>query len=158
MWPRENFIKLIEFIAGHFQSVNIVLVGSPSEMQYVQGIYSDLPENIKESVTDLSGKLKISEFLALVKRSRFFITNDSGPLHIAAALGIQTLSFFGPESPMLYGPVGDGHTVLYAGIYCSPCLNVFNAKTAMCNGDNKCMKQIGLQEVEKIIKKVDLAS
>lgn len=142
MWPKENFIELIGFLVLNSKKSNILLVGSPNEAQYVQTVYSALPENVKASVTNLSGKVSIGEFLALVKQSRLLITNDSGPLHIAAALGTQTISFFGPESPLLYGPVGDNHTVFYAGIYCSPCLNVYNAKTALCKGDNTCMKNI----------------
>jgi ADP-heptose:LPS heptosyltransferase len=85
--------------------------------------------------------------MALLSLSTACISNDSGPLHIAAALGIPTVSFFGPESPLLYGPRGNGHTVFYAGIYCSPCLNVYNAKQAMCSGDNTCMQAITPEQV-----------
>jgi ADP-heptose:LPS heptosyltransferase len=85
--------------------------------------------------------------IALLSICDACISNDSGPLHIAAALGIRTVSFFGPESPLLYGPRGEGHTVFYAGIYCSPCLNVYNAKKAMCNGNNICMQEITPEQV-----------
>jgi len=80
--------------------------------------------------------------------SALFISNDcGGPLHIAAALGTPTVSFYGPETPSLYGPAGDLNTVFYAGTYCSPCLSVYNAKTAMCDGENRCMRNITPSEV-----------
>jgi len=76
-----------------------------------------------------------------------FVTNDSGPLHIAAALGLPTLSLFGPETPVLYGPKGGNPLIFYKGLYCSPCLSVFNAKTAPCSGQNICMQSISAGKV-----------
>ncbi|PYU26894.1 MAG: hypothetical protein DMG32_08965, partial [Acidobacteria bacterium] len=67
--------------------------------------------------------------------------------HLAEALAKPTLSFFGPETPLLYGPTGDNQVAFYKGIYCSPCLNVHNQKKAPCNGNNVCMKLIGPYEV-----------
>lgn len=150
-WPKENFVELIKYIVESKKNLKIALVGSKGEAGYVKSVYEALPEESRDRVIDISGNLDIDEFVALLKQSALFITNDSGPLHIAAALGISTVSFFGPESPSLYGPVGINNKVFYAGIYCSPCLNVYNAKTAMCKGDNRCMKEIKASEVIKIL-------
>ena len=87
------------------------------------------------------------ELCALLQRSALLITNDSGPLHLAEALATPTVSFFGPETPLLYGPTGDNQVVFYKGIYCSPCLNVHNQKQAPCKGNNVCMKLINPDEV-----------
>ncbi|RJR05582.1 glycosyltransferase family 9 protein [Candidatus Parcubacteria bacterium] len=141
-WPKESFIDLITYITKNKEEAKIVLVGSKGEAGYVKSVYDALPEESRGRVIDLSGALDIEEFIALLKQSTLFITNDSGPLHIAASLGTLTVSFFGPESPLLYGPLGNHNTFFYRGIYCSPCLNVYNAKTAMCKGDNQCMKEI----------------
>lgn len=151
-WPKESFAELINYIAQNKKDVKIVLVGSKGEAGYVRSVYDLLPEGARDKVINLAGVLDIEEFIALLNKSTLFITNDSGPLHIAAALGIPAVSFFGPESPSFYGPVGTNNTVFYAGIYCSPCLNVYNAKTAMCNGDNRCMKEISVEEVKKVLR------
>lgn len=140
-WPGNNFVTLIDALAQH-KKIRFVLVGSPEEQMYVEEVYSALSPTARSCSINLAGKQTLDEFFALLAMSDVCITNDSGPLHIAAALGTRTISFFGPESPQLYGPKGTGHIVFYAGIYCSPCLSVFNAKRAMCNGDNICMKAI----------------
>jgi ADP-heptose:LPS heptosyltransferase len=140
-WPRQNFIRLMEEVASQ-GSAAMILIGSPREEQYVTSLYDALSAPARQNTLNLAGATDLDQLLALLSLSTLFITNDSGPLHMAAALGRKTLSFFGPESPQLYGPAGDGHTIFYAGIYCSPCLNVFNAKKAMCNSDNKCMQAI----------------
>jgi len=145
-WPLEHFVSLIT-AAAQLPGRRLILVGSVDEVEWVGRLYEELPVTVKGKVLNLAGRLSMDEFMALLKISSLCITNDSGPLHIAAALGIQTVSFFGPETPSLYGPSGNGHTVFFAGLYCSPCLNVYNAKKAMCNGDNRCMQAIDSAEV-----------
>lgn len=140
-WPSHNFVTLIDALATH-PGVRFILVGSPGEKSYVEDIYSALSPTARACSINLAGEQSLDEFISLLAVSDACITNDSGPLHIAAALGTRTISFFGPESPQLYGPKGEGHIVFYAGIYCSPCLSVFNAKRAMCNGNNICMQSI----------------
>lgn len=145
-WPVEYFASLVCAIAEH-RGRRLILVGSADEAPHVDRLYNSLPEHVRSTVLNVAGKLTIGEFIALLKAVQLCISNDSGPLHIAAALGIPTVSFFGPETPSLYGPVGKNHTVFFAGLYCSPCLNVFNAKRAMCNGDNLCMQAISHESV-----------
>lgn len=152
-WPKEGFVELITEIVKSREEVWIALVGSKGEAEYVRTVYEAIPEEARGRVMNLSGGLDIEEFTALLKTSKLLISNDSGPLHIASSLGTATVSFFGPESPSFYGPAGSNNTVFYAGIYCSPCLNVYNAKTAMCKGDNKCMKEIKASEVIDALRK-----
>lgn len=147
-WPGRNFVTLIDDLSRH-ATIRFVLVGSPGEREYVEEVYSALSPAARACSINLAGKQTLNEFIALLSLSDACITNDSGPLHIAAALGTRTISFFGPESPQLYGPKGEDHIIFYAGIYCSPCLSVFNAKRAMCNGNNICMKAILPDQVLK---------
>lgn len=150
-WPRQNFIRLMEAVAEK-GSVAMLLIGSTEERQYVTDLYDALSSHARQKTLNLAGATDLDQLLALLSMSTLFITNDSGPLHMAAALGKRTFSFFGPESPQLYGPTGDKHDIFYAGIYCSPCLNVFNAKKAMCNGDNRCMQAIDpCQVIEAVL-------
>ena len=149
-WPKENFVGLMDALARH-SGIRMVLIGAPDEREYVETVYSVLSPVARSSCLNLAGKQTLDELIALLSRCDACISNDSGPLHIAAALGIRTISFFGPESPLLYGPRGKGHTVFYAGIYCSPCLNVYNAKQAMCSGNNVCMRSITPEQVIDVL-------
>lgn len=145
-WPRQHFVSLLN-AAVPTTGRRFVLVGAPGEAGYVREVYTALDPAVRERVLNLAGALSLDEFIALLKSADLCITNDSGPLHMAAALGVPTVSFFGPETPALYGPVGPDHQIFYAGIYCSPCLNVYNAKRAMCAGDNRCMQAISPEMV-----------
>ena len=149
-WHKENFIRLIEVVSKRY-GVTILLIGSKSEEQYVTDLYNDLSGFARQRTFNLSGKTDLKELVALFSLMDLFITNDSGPLHIAAATGVKTVSFFGPETPQLYGPQGGNHCVFYAGIECSPCLNALNAKIANCAGDNRCMRAIRSEEVIEVV-------
>jgi len=149
-WPKANFVALMDALARH-SGVRMVLIGSADERDYVDAVYNELSPSARSHSLNLAGRQTLDEMIALLSLSDACISNDSGPLHIAAALGIRTVSFFGPESPLLYGPRGAGHTVFYAGVYCSPCLNVYNAKQAMCSGNNICMQAITREQVIKAL-------
>lgn len=138
-WPLHFFRELA---CGLLQRTDarLVFIGAEGDQVQVSQVLDGLDGN--RNVTNLAGKTSLGELMAIIRRCRLFIGNDSGPLHLAAVLGIPTASFFGPETPTLYGPQGPQHLVFYENIYCSPCLNVFNAKTAPCAGNNVCMQSI----------------
>lgn len=145
-WPAEYF----SVVAGRLirAGFTVVLIGSREDRGYVD----DFLKLIEPSpyLINLCGKTNIRQLIALLERCTFFVGNDSGPLHIAAIMGIPTVSFFGPETPYLYGPHGNHNYVFYKDLYCSPCLNVYNAKTTYCN-DNICLKEIRPEEVLSVI-------
>lgn len=151
-WPLENFRELLQGFAARYD-VKFVLIGSRGEQEFVGSFFSSLDQSTRDRVVNLTGQLQVTELIALLSCCCLVISNDSGPLHIAASLQIPTIAFYGPETPLLYGPRGGRQVIFYAGIYCSPCLNVYNAKKAMCNGDNRCMQAIRpadvLQEIER---------
>jgi len=128
-WPRRHFVELIDRIeeAGLGR---VVLVGAPDEADYAESVKRETAR--PERTVNLAGKSSLRDLAGLLMRSELLVTNDSGPLHLASTLGARTVSFFGPETPQLFGPRGEGHTVLYAGIDCSPCINIYNAKTVRC--------------------------
>jgi heptosyltransferase-2 len=98
------------------------------------------------NLIDLCGRISVEQLVLLLQRSDLFIGNDSGPLHLAVAAGTPTVSFFGPETPALYGPRGEGHVVLYKDLPCSPCLNVYHSKENSSCRDNVCMNSIEVEE------------
>lgn len=145
-WPPDSFIELARKLVEETELVYI-FIGGPDDVAYVSSLVAKIDSAANRRIFNIAGKTSLSQLLALLKRSSLLITNDSGPLHLATSLGVSTVSFFGPETPMLYGPNGNGHVIHYSALYCSPCLNVFNAKTAQCAGNNICMKSIRVGEV-----------
>ena len=146
-WPKESFAHVIKQLIKKYD-VLIVLIGGKGDVSYTNGFSQQFFET--GNIINLCGKLSISQLIGLFFRSYFLITNDSGPLHIAATVGLPTISFFGPETPYLYGPQGKKHHVFYSDIFCSPCLNIFNSKFADCH-ENVCLKQISPESVLKVI-------
>ena len=148
-WDKERFIQLAK--ESFSANTKYFFIGNENEFEYVEKIVRAID---KENVINVAGKFTFGELLVLIQKSQLIITNDSGPLHLAVALGKRTLSLFGPESPNFYGPIGKNHRVIYKSISCSPCMNVYDAKTFRCPYDAKCMKEISVDEVKTEIKKV----
>lgn len=149
-WPLEKFAHLANRLLANLK-IKIVLIGSKEDEPYVNSFLTLL--NDKGRVLNLAGKTNIGELAALISKSNLIISNDSGPLHIAESLNRPTVSFFGPETPIRYGPRDvNMHTIFYGNIYCSPCINVYNQKTAPCKGKNVCMDTIDTKEVFEKIK------
>ncbi|MBI5742146.1 MAG: glycosyltransferase family 9 protein [Nitrospirae bacterium] len=150
-WPKERFVELTEKLLERTDDLFLVFIGSESEREYVQSAFS-LIRDKRQRAVNLSGLVSLRELALLLKHSEALITCDSGPLHLAAALHTPTISLFGPETPVRYGPLGSRNVVICKELYCSPCLNVYNAKRSMCGGDNRCMQLISSEEVyEKIV-------
>jgi len=149
-WMREEFRQLADHLVREFHA-HIFLIGSKEEKKYV-GEFATSLEN-KTYVTDLSGKTTIGELVNLVSSSRLVVTNDSGPLHIASALNIPTISFFGPETPLRYGSLADRQLTFYRRLWCSPCMTISNLKTVDCINDRQCMRQIRFIEIKESVDK-----
>ncbi len=114
------------------------------------GSESDIAEEMvkysKGKAVSLAGKTSLKELVALIGRARFFVCNDTGPMHIAAALKIPVFAIFGPANPVRTGPYGDGHTVIQKALDCSPCY----AKKPC--PDFRCMNEIAVDHVLDLIR------
>lgn len=143
-WPEENFRRLIGFIQQDYKDVQIYLVGGEGDVLTVKSFYDSLPD--KKGVHIVAGKLDALEFSYALSKMTILISSDSGPVHIAEAINIPTVCFFGPETPNLYGTMSDKSLVFYNNLFCSPCLNTFNQKRTECL-DNQCLKTILPEEV-----------
>ena len=150
-WPKEYFAEVVKELIKH-PSVTILLIGSKSDVGYVSEFKRSLPASPR--LLDVSGKTSIIELLGLFINSKLLITNDGGSLHLAEFIGLPTISFFGPETPFLYGPLDKQHYVFYEDLYCSPCLNIYNSKMSHCK-KNTCLKNIKPERVLKVIKAID---
>jgi len=150
-WPLARYGELLRGILAEFDAT-IALIGGPDEKGEADEFRRTLPAD--ERVLNLVGSLSVGETLALLSRAAVLITNDSGPLHWAVALGIPTVSFFGPETPDLYGPpTTSRHRVFYSGRYCSPCMTTMYGKKSDCS-DNLCLQDISVKEVQEALREL----
>ncbi|MFQ5808904.1 MAG: glycosyltransferase family 9 protein [Armatimonadota bacterium] len=138
-WPQEHFAELARWLLDKHH-LPLVFIGSAAERGYVAEAVGRIGDD--DRVINMAGATDLGCLLGMLARAKLVITNDTGPLHLSAAVGTPTVSFFGPETPERYGPAGERHTVLRAPLACSPCLSAGNMKTAPCRGDNLCMRQI----------------
>jgi heptosyltransferase-2 len=90
-------------------------------------------------VIDLAGMTTLSELAELIRRSAISITNDSGPMHLAAALNRPVVSIFGPTDPIWIGPYHRANAVLRADLACSPC---YLRKLKHCHHGHACMRSV----------------
>jgi ADP-heptose:LPS heptosyltransferase len=97
----------------------VVLIGSSDDRRDVD----QLRAFVKGSFVDLSGILPVGCLPALLSRARVLVTNDSGPMHVAAAIGTPVVAMFGPTSALRTGPYGPGHHILAGQVPCSPCFS-----------------------------------
>ncbi|MEB3327916.1 MAG: glycosyltransferase family 9 protein [Candidatus Sericytochromatia bacterium] len=128
-WPVERFGLLAGALLERWPG-RVVFVGAPAERAHVARALAAAPRDAR--VVDLSGQTDLGTLVALFARARLLVSNDTGPLHLACAVGTPTVSIFGPETPVLFGPRGPRHRIVYRALACSPCLNVHNGRTVRC--------------------------
>lgn len=138
-WHVDNFAAVIRQISRQVPNVKIVLTGSTAERDIASALHCP------ETTVNLAGKTTILQLGALIERFRVYLTCDSGPMHIAAAVGTPTVSLFGPTAPARHGPYGNAeHIVLEKPVSCRPCYKrVCHRKDA----PHLCMTEIRAAEV-----------
>ncbi|HIG12310.1 MAG TPA: glycosyltransferase family 9 protein [Planctomycetes bacterium] len=145
-WPMDNFVGLAQRLLGETEA-SLVFVGAASEAAYVAEAVKALGDE-DPRVLNLAGKLSIGQLVALLDNAALVVTNDSGPMHLAATLGTPTVGLFGPETPQMYAPLGARATALYRPTICSPCINVHENKVATCiHGRPECLVNLSVDEV-----------
>ena len=147
-WPLEYYRQVIEYLLGR-EEVKIILIGGKEDMEYVSRLEAMILAE-DGNVINLSGKVSLEELIPLMKASHLYLGNDSGPLHMAEACGLANISFFGPESPQVYGHPNEKNTTFYSSLPCSPCLNVYTNKDTRCT-NNICLKLIKPDMVIKVL-------
>ena len=146
-WPRKYYIELGRKLLESYGDIIILLTGAPSEREGLDIIRAALGDRC----VNFAGLTGFSELAPLYAVSRLMLTNDSGPAHFAAVTDLPTFVFFGPETPALYGSLGN-FTPIYAGLACSPCVSAANHRKSACD-DNQCVKVITPDFVYGVLKK-----
>lgn len=144
-WPLDYFARLCAKILAEIPAYWLVVTGVTSERDDARYILEHVQN---PHCIDFTGRTTLGELLALYSLARLMVTNDSGPAHFASLLQLPTLVLFGPETPRLYGPMGNTHNDLYAEFACSPCVSVYNGKKSPCT-ENRCLKEITVDQVLK---------
>ena len=150
-WLPERFAgaadQIVQNIATdriHADHVRCVIVGAPGEETlglYVAGLMRTRP-------VVLSGKTSLGELKAVIQRCRLFLTNDTGPMHIANALGTPVVAVFGPTNHTTTSPYGEDHILVRTSVDCSPCM------LRECPIDHKCMTGVTVEQVVRAAEQV----
>jgi len=138
-WPEKAFSTALNETARR-ANATVALFGGPDDSPVCEAVYAGLDKN--ETRLNLCGRLKLGESMALMARCAGFITNDSGPMHLAAALGVPTVAVFGSTDPALTEPTGPYVSVIQKAVDCSPCF-----KREGRYGHYKCLTEIKAQDV-----------
>ena len=139
-WGKEKFKNLIESLLEKNPDFKFIIFGGKDNIAY--NSYFD---NIKNSF-NLTGKLSLIETAALINECKIFVTNDTGPMHIADALKKEIIAIFGPTDPNETPPFQMNKFIVYENLECSPC------KKRECPlKHNKCMENISVEKIENII-------
>jgi len=146
-WMPERYIELMKKILNDFEDTIVLITGSPSEKEEAAGLKKEVNN---ERCINFAGQLQLSELPALYSISHMMLTNDSGPGHFSAITDLKTYVIFGPETPKLYGSLGNS-TAIYAGLACSPCVSASNHRKTPCS-DNICLQVIDVEQVYKTIR------
>jgi heptosyltransferase I len=125
-WPADQFGELAARLP-----LPSVVISSKADA----GIADKVVRAGKGMAINLAGQTGLKELVALIARAQFFISNDTGPMHIAAALGIPVFAIFGPANPIRTGPYGTMHTIIQQQLDCTPCYRQKPCKNWTCMQD-----------------------
>lgn len=134
-WPTTHFAKLADKL--YDDHIIPVIIGGPSDNRLAQEIIA----NTKIHPIDLTGKTSLKQLAYIIKKSRTFVGGDTGPLHLAVAVGARVVTMFGPTDPKRNGPYGENHAVLLAAVLCQGCWQ------RNCPKNIDCLSEISVDAV-----------
>jgi heptosyltransferase II len=139
-WYPDRFGELGKRLAEKWQT-RILLFGKEEERPIVHEIL----HHVGTKGIDLTGKTGLLQLAALLERCSLLVTNDTGTMHVATAVGTPVAALFGSTPPLTTGPWGEGHAVVRKDVPCSPCWK------RICPTDHRCMELITVDEVEEVV-------
>lgn len=143
-WPRENWLDLISRLLSE-TPYPIVMAGGRDEQNWI----SFLPDNPR--VISVIDQLSLQGFAHLTSLARMFIGLDTGPTHVAAAMGAKIVALYGPNTPVKWGPWGDRNIAIYKPRACSPCIRQYEGKVESECGICQCMTDITPEDIMSAI-------
>ena len=146
VWDINNFARIIEYLSNE-KNIQVVFSGSYEDGEIYRQIKYNVP--LKSLPLNLCGFVNLKESLALLKESAFILGNDSGGLHMAAAVGTPVIGLYGPMCFEKWKALGDNNIYLKANLPCMPC-----GLRIKCPNDKACMKAITIEQVKQAIDEV----
>ena len=136
-WMPGYFVKVMRELLADDDELLVLITGAPAEREEAEMLKQQVGD---ERCINFAGRQQLEELPALYSIADIMLTNDSGPGHFSAVTKLRTFVIFGPETPYLYGSLGNS-TPIYAGLACSPCVSAANHRKTPCI-DNMCLQVI----------------
>ena len=140
-WPPSRFAEVADRLRSE-SDADVILFGTAAESAVSKAIIAEM----RRPPIDLTGQTAIADLPALLSQCHVFLGNDSGAMHVAAAVGLPVVAIFGPTDPHGTAPVTPRCTIVQEKPYCSPCF------LRRCPTDHRCMKQVTPDAVSAAIK------
>lgn len=138
-WPASRFAALASLFQERRDAV-VLITGSASD----SAIAAEISSSLSKKPVVLAGKTTLPELKGLISLARLFISNDSGPMHLANALRVPVVGIFGPTDPAITGPFEEPAAVVKKDVPCWPC------SYRKCPYDHRCMNRIDPEEVYRV--------
>jgi ADP-heptose:LPS heptosyltransferase len=149
-WPPSRFADVARAILDTRDAV-VVLTGSAADRPLVDAVLTTLP---RERVIDVAGVLDLLPLAALLRELDAFITGDTGPMHLACAVGTPTVAIFGPSDPARYAPRGPRDRIVRVDLPCSPC-NRIRLPPGRCVGHTPdCLEAVAVTDVLRALDEI----
>ena len=143
-WLPERYAELVDWLIAQ-KGAQILLVGVKDEIQ----IITDIQARMQGESINIAGETTLTQLASILHKCNIFIGNDSGPMHLAAAVGIHTIGLYGPGDPTRFGPVGEKCRTIRRKLDCPPC-----SGTTCQFGEEGCMSKIQVTDVIQTLETV----
>ncbi len=138
-WPLQHYVQVAQGLLSDGFAVGII--GMPDDRALGDQLRAACDNDM--NCVNLAGYTRsVRHLMTLFHRASMLITNDGGPGQFAAMTPIQTIVFFGPETPALYRSWSPHAHAFFTALPCAPCLTAYNHRSSPCDGDNQCLKRI----------------
>src|SRR5262249_51816270 len=141
-WPETRYSELASAISREYKDAFVAFVGAKSERDYTTRIATACQS---ERVVSTAGELSLRELLALLSQAHLFVTNDSGPMHLACLVGTPIVGLFFAETPTLFAPIGEHVATVVPQLYSMPMFSVYTGKNAV-NLENMPARAVSVEE------------
>lgn len=146
-WPLEKYADVLQQLAREYPHHQFVFLGSAGEREMIEQVVRRAPGR----AINLAGLTGIGEAAAILRRCELLICNDSGLMHLAAAVGTRVVAIYGPTDLARTRPVGDGHQIVRTGIECSPCFKLEGTAILDACAHKNCLAQLDTEMVHSAV-------
>ena len=143
-WRTERFAAVADWLIKQ-KNAQILFVGTRDEVH----IISTVQRQMRGKSINLAGETTVPQLAELLNRCHLFLGNDSGPMHVAAAVGTKTIGLYGPGNPARFGPIGPNCCAVRRQLHCPPCMG-----TVCKIGGEGCMKEIRTEDIIQTIQAI----